>query len=244
MPWNKRGGGRQRKLSPGSISLERFERLQKLNPILAQGGYTLVDLAARFGVTVTMIAADRDYIMDNWWREDECTSTKDKRLLRIKELEQIKRYALESYIRSRLDKEEVTTRYDKKPCEECNGTGRLPQCKCLNCDGIGYVCEEVISRKVSGNPGEAAFLSVAKNCVIEICKMEALYKRPEVKVQHVISGNAQFKKVSGIFDEVDPNLIIEAKAAIARIEDAAKAKTIEGEVIKTEMSDDKPDGCC
>lgn len=211
--------GRVHKMAPGAITMARFKRLQALNPLFAQGGYTLSELAARFGVGIDAIAEDRDYIMDNWWREEEHEKTKDKRLQRLKELEQLKRLALESYHRSRHDKEEITTRFDKKPCEECGGTGRLPKCRCLNCDGIGYNTEEVVLRKISGQAGDASFLRVAVTCVTEMVKMEALYKRQPVKVQHVVTGMTHFLQADRL-SNVDPNLIIDAKASIARLEQA------------------------
>lgn len=229
--------GKARRLPPSTISKERFERLSKLNPLFAQGGYTLSELATRFGITTTQVAADRDYIMENWWREEENEKTRDKRLQRIKELEQVKRLALESYYRSRQDDEEITTRYDKKPCEECHGTGRLPKCKCINCEGIGYVTEEIITRKVKGRPGSAEFLSVAKACVTEICKIEALYKRPELKVQHVITGVVRHGLDEERYRDIDPNLVIDAKASLARLEEAAKNPNpaIEGTVLEKEV---------
>ena len=223
---------------PGAISSDRFERLQKLNSLFAQGGYTMTELASRFGVTPAIIARDRDFIRDNWWREEENKKTRDKRLQRLKELEQVKRLALESYHRSRQDREELTTRYDKTLCEECNGTGKLPKCTCLNCEGIGYVTEEIITRKVSGTPGDAAFLNVAKSVVVEMCKLEALHKQPELKVQHVISGGVRHSvDIEQRYKDVDPELVIQAKAALARLEEAAKVSIIDGEFTKISAPD-------
>jgi len=226
--------------APGVISKDRYERLRALNPLFAQGGYTLAELSARFGVSMPVISEDRDYIMANWWRSEAYEETKDARLLRVKELEQIKRFALESYYRSRQDKEEVTTRYDKKECEECHGTGKLPKCRCLNCEGIGYVTEEIISRKVSGNPGDAAFLNTARGCLVDICRLEALFKEPEVKVQHVISGGITHShSLENKYRDVDPNLVMDAKRAMALLEEAVMRNVIEGELV--EKKEDVPD---
>jgi len=194
-----------------------------MNPLIAQGGYSLQELAARFGVTPAMIAIDKDYIIKHWWASERNEETKLLRVQRIAELEQIKRLALESYHRSRQDKEEIKTRYDNVLCEDCNGTGRLPQCKCLNCDGTGRVNEEVVTRKVSGSAGESSWLEVARKCTVEIAKMEALYAQPEVKVQHVISGEVSHSlSLEERFKEADPELIIQAKAAMARLTESVK----------------------
>lgn len=227
--------GFQGRTAPGTITLERYQRLQRMNPLIAQGGYSLQELATRFGIAVPVAKADKDYIISHWWKSERQEEVKLLRIQRITELEQIKRLALESYHRSRQDREEVTTRYDDKLCEDCNGTGRLPQCKCLNCDGTGRINEEIVSRKVSGSAGEAAWLEVARKCTVEIAKMEALYAQPEVKVQHVISGEASVTMtIEQRYKEADPELIIQAKAALARLEESAKQKVIEGEVVKIE----------
>ena len=232
------------KLAAGALTRERFERLQKLNQLFAQGGYTLTELAARFGVSVGTIASDRKYIMEKWWSEEESEKTREKRLRRIKELEQIKRLALESYYRSRMDREEVTTKYDRVPCPECYGTGKLPKCKCLECEGTGYKIEEVVFRKVAGTPGDAQFLQVAKSATVELCKIEALYKQPSVKVQHVVSGGVRHSvDLEEKYSDVDPELILAAKVALARLEDASKVPLIEGEfTVRTEERTDRAPG--
>lgn len=223
--------------APGSISIERYARLCKLNPLIAQGGYSTNELADRFGVTSQVIILDKRYIIENWWKSERQEEVKELRLQRIKELEQIKRFALESYHRSRQDSEKITTKYDKVQCEECNGTGKLPLCKCLNCDGTGYVNEEVVLREVKGQAGDSSFLGIAHKCVAEIAKMEALYASPEVKVQHVVSGEVRHTAaLEEKYKNVDPELIMAAKVALARLEEAKMVATnvedvLEGEIL-------------
>lgn len=221
---------------PGAISRERYVRLQQLNPLLASGSYTITELANRFGVNPGIIHADREYIYENWWKSEHREEVADARLQRVKELEHIKKLALESYHRSRQDKEEVTTRYDKTICDECQGTGKLPKCTCIACEGLGYVMEEVITRKIAGQAGDCSFLETARKVIIDICKLEALAKDPEIKVQHVVSGDVRHSvELEKRFTDVDPELIIQAKLALARLEQASKeGPFIEGEVLKIE----------
>jgi hypothetical protein len=229
--------------SPGVLSRDRYVRLQKLNPLLAQGTYTLTELAARFGVSTPIIMGDRDYIYENWWKSEHREEVAELRLQRVKELEYIKRLALESYHRSRQDKEEVTTRYDKVECDECKGTGRLPKCKCIACEGLGYVMEEIITRKVTGSPGDCAFLELARKTTMDLCKLEALFKDPEVKVQHVVSADVRHSvRLEEKFADVDPELILQAKIALARLEQAAKENIIEGDVLVIEAPQVKESG--
>lgn len=229
--------------APGSISIERYARLCKLNPLFAQGGYSNSELADRFGVTPAVIALDRRYVMEHWWKSERQEEIRELRLQRIKELEQIKRLALESYHRSRQDAEKITTKYDKVQCEECNGTGKLPLCKCLNCDGTGYVNEEVVLREVKGQAGDSSFLGIAHKCVAEIAKMEALYASPEVKVQHVVSGEVRHTAaLEEKYKNVDPELIMAAKVALARLEEAKMIaanvdEAVEGVVLAREVEE-------
>ena len=219
--------------APGTISIERYRRLQVLNDCFSRGGYTLNELAARFGVTMGVIAEDRRYIMENWWAEEENHATRDKRLQRIKELEQIKRFALESYTRSRQDKEKLTTKFDTNKCENCED-GKTAFGKCLDCEGTGYVHEEVVTREITGQAGDASFLKVAKDCVTELLKVEALYMQPEVKVQHVLSGEIRHRTDSHKrFEGIDPDSVIEAKVVLAKLEmKAMKVKdVVDGNVV-------------
>lgn len=218
--------------APGTLSIERYARLTKLNSLLAQGGYSLTELANRFGVTVTTISVDRDYIIKNWWSSERSEEVRELRLQRIKELEQIKRLALESYHRSRQDAEKITTRYDKVQCDECNGTGKLPLCKCLNCDGTGYVNEETILREVKGQAGDSSFLAIAHRCVAEMAKMEALYAAPEVKVQHVVSGEVRCTSLDDKYADADPEDLIAVKAAFARLEGSTKCRVIDAQPVE------------
>ncbi len=221
--------------APGCLSRERYIRLQKLNSLFASGSYTLTELATRFGVSVPVILGDRDYIYENWWKSEHREEVAEARFQRVKELEHIKKLALESYFRSRQDKEEVTTRYDKVECEECKGTGRLPKCKCIACEGLGYVIEEVVTRKIAGQAGDCAFLETARKVTLDICKLEALFKDPEVKVQHVVSANVRHSvQLEERFAGVDPELILQAKVALARLEQASKENIIEGDVLVIE----------
>jgi len=114
------------------------------------------------------------------------------------------------------------------PCEECGGTGKLPKCKCIACEGLGFVNEEVISRKVQGQPGDAAFLNVAKEVVKEMCRLEALYKQPDVKVQHVVSGELEYAHRFDGYEGVDPEKLLAAKRALDELE----MTTVDGEVVQ------------
>lgn len=226
--------------APGTISRERYVRLQELNPLLATGTYTLSELATRFGVTTGVIVHDRDYIYENWWKSEHREEVAEARLQRVKELEYIKRLALESYQRSRKDKTEVTTRYDKKECEECKGTGKLPKCICIACEGTGFVMEEVVTRKVAGQAGEGGFLETARKVTMDICKLEALFKDPGVMVQHVISADVRYSvELETKYSDVDPELIIQAKLALARLEQASNVPIIEGEISQAKVTNDR-----
>ena len=222
----------------GTITGGRYRRLRALNPIIVTDNYVIEELAVRFGVSKDTIINDRVYIMSNWWRMEECEATREERLKQVEFLKMTRRLALESYHRSRQDKEEITTRYDDKLCEDCNGTGKLPLCKCLNCEGTGHVTEEVVQRKISGQAGDASFLAEARRCTEAICKLMGLNKPVEERHHYIVEGNVDHEFiVDEKYEHVDPLLIIEAKAAMARLEEAAAKKTVDGEVMSKEVKD-------
>lgn len=215
----------------GTISIEKYRRLHALNPIFATDNYVISELAARFGVTESTIIADRQYIMKKWWPREECQTTLSEREKQAETYKLLRAMAIESFKRSKQDKEEITTRFDDKVCEDCNGTGRLPQCKCLNCDGTGHVTEEVIVRKVTGQAGDASFLREARACTDSICRLLALDKPAEEKITHVVKGTLNHK-IEDKYADADPEAILEAKAALARLRESARSKVIEGKVIE------------
>jgi hypothetical protein len=165
------------KAKRGVITAERYRRLRILNPIFAADNYVLEELATRFGVGVDVIIRDREYIHTVWWAREACEETIGEREKQAQFYKMLRHDLYESWKMSKKGKEKITSRFVDKECDECHGTGRLPQCKCLNCDGTGHVTEEVITREVDGSPGDVSYAREARACTDSICKLLCL-RRP------------------------------------------------------------------
>jgi hypothetical protein len=226
--------------APGILTAERYRRLRALNPILATDNYVLQELANQFGVTVQTILNDREYIQKVWWTREENESTLGEREKQAEMYKMLRREALESWKLSKKGREEITTRFVDKPCEDCNSTGStMPGVKCFNCDGTGHVTEEVTLKKVDGSPGDPSYIREARQCTDSICKLLGLNKPVVEKIQHHIDHeHKHIVKLDSRFDDADPEDLLAVKAALARLEESSKQKTIEGTVVKKENEDE------
>lgn len=213
------------------MTAERYRRLHALNQIFATDNYVLPELAARFGVSVQTIINDREYIQKNWWTREENETTLGEREKQAEFYKMLRRELYESWKMSKKGKEKITSRFVDKECEECHGTGKLPLCKCLNCDGTGHVTEEIITREVDGSPGDVSYAREARACTDSICKLLGLNKPVVEKIQHHIDHeHKHIVKLETKYADADPEDILAAKAAFSRLEESAKRKTIEGKV--------------
>jgi hypothetical protein len=221
------------------LTVGRLIRLRALNPIFATDNYVLEELAARFGVSIATILLDREYIQTKWWAREEDERTISERMKQVEFLKMTRRLAIESYHRSRKDEEEITTKFNDVPCDSCNGTGKLPLCKCLDCDGTGRKTEEVVQRKVRGQAGDASFLSEARRCTETICKLMGLNAPERVAIQHVVKGSVEHTiELEEKYRKADPELILQAKAALARLEES-KAAVVDGIFKRAEEKENK-----
>jgi hypothetical protein len=219
----------------GIMKAERFRRLRILNPIFATDNYVLPELAARFGVSVQTILNDREYIQKKWWTKEENEATLGEREKQAQFYKMLRHELYESWKMSRKGKEKITSRFVDKECDECHGTGRLPQCKCLNCDGTGHVTEEIITREVDGSPGDVSYAREARACTDSICKLLGLNKPVVEKIEHHVDHEHKVSlDLSEKYRNADPEAVLAAKAAIARLEESAKSSVVEGTVVERE----------
>jgi hypothetical protein len=223
------------KAKRGVITAERYRRLRILNPIFAADNYVLEELATRFGVGVDVIIRDREYIHTVWWAREACEETIGEREKQAQFYKMLRHDLYESWKMSKKGKEKITSRFVDKECDECHGTGRLPQCKCLNCDGTGHVTEEVITREVDGSPGDVNYAREARACTDSICKLLGLNRPVVEKIEHHVDHEHKVSlDLSEKYRNADPEAVLAAKAAIARLGESAKSRVIEGTVVEKE----------
>lgn len=151
------------------------ERRRRVDKAIRKG-IPQYQIAIREGVADSTICLDLQTIQKEWMKEDE-TWAKSRRDRRIKELEHQRQDAYRSFDRSKRKVVIV-------PCQTCGGKGYIPDSgACGICDGNGHLKTEY---KVAG---DVSFLRLAKECTIEMAKLENLY--PDKKLQVGINGKVE-----------------------------------------------------
>lgn len=219
---------------------EQQRRQLRVEELLLRGCTSITQMAAAFGVTFDTITADIREIRELWVRNNPI-ETKDRADLRIRQIEHIHQLALASYERSRKDREERTyaeKRCDNPKCTEgvIKGQHGEPNQECPRCLGEGKIISE--TRKITGSPGDPAFLTVAKACVIECARIEGLYPA----ISSTLLRTVKQSGVDGEILEETQELYLEApneqiitvmgmleKLRFERDKDKPKFKSIESE---------------
>lgn len=208
---------------------ETLARRRRLDVVLARGGYTAVELGSMFNVSEVIIEEDIQFIEQNWWARREGTRTADVRARRLRELEYVRRLALESYERSRKDETVTTTEFVDEECDDCGGTGSGKFGVCLGCEGRKFKTKEINKTEVHGTPGDPAFLSVAVQVSKELCKIDGVYEVTQKHIKHTVAGHVSHEHAVGDgqaaidYSKADPELVLKARLALRKLEVAAKA---------------------
>ena len=150
-------------LSPQYILAQKKEirdrRRRVTKAILERPGITQRELAAKEGVKQNTISGDIKVIMDEWVNTD-VRRTKVKVAYLSHQLLHLISESYQSYLRSRQDEEEVTTRIEPHPCRDCKSTGKINDKECKRCEGTGKMNEEIVTRRIKGQAGDATFIRV------------------------------------------------------------------------------------
>lgn len=224
--------------------IQKQVRLVKIEQLLRKGITNQNALAARLGISQPTVSKYVAEIYDNWLH-DNPRSARKARMLRVRQLEHVAVQAIDSYERSRKDQEEVTTVYQPVRCKGCKGTGwkdgkEETEKWCEYCDGSGTTLQEVVTRKIKGQAGDAAFLKTAKDAIAECAKIMGLYRK-EKKEEKPLEGGNTFVMIDGRqadLSTVSSNLLLQAREALYRL---TQVQEEEDEVIETTASEvEKP----
>jgi hypothetical protein len=97
------------------------------------------------------------------------------------------------------------------------------------------VTEEVITREVDGSPGDVNYAREARACTDSICKLLGLNRPVVEKIEHHVDHEHKVSlDLSEKYRNADPEAVLAAKAAIARVGESAKSRVIEGTVVEKE----------
>lgn len=151
---------------------ERLKRIGKLFKAYIEGNYnTQQELSAWLGVSEGQISQDMKVVRAILREQFDEEEAKEDLIKRIKQHEAIIGKAFRDYEVSRQPSEEISTRYEKRPCRRCKGEGEKEGIKCERCDGLGYNVEELVTKKVSGQAGDPRFLSTIQKSIDALCKL-------------------------------------------------------------------------
>lgn len=221
---------------------ERRARLVKIEESILRGYTNQNDLAAKFGVTQQQISNDLREIHDTWKREG-IDKTKERRRLRVKQLEYVIQLAHNAFQVSRGDVERGETE-KHEVCKDCEGMGVKEGDWCDACDGNGFIKSVSLTIKKQGQAGDPNWLAIIKNCNAEINRLEGNYTPPVKRIQKntTVSGAVLHAgltaKDGNLYLLASGDDIIQAKVALERLKQSAKENakeqgmTIEGSVEK------------
>ncbi len=174
-------------------SLARIKRRAKVRQDMLNGLTNQNALAVRYGVSQFTAHLDVHAILKEM-NEEQKDLGKQELIMTLYRLEDNYNKASVAFERSKESKEEVRIEYQKRKCKDCDGTGMEDGNKdtnvwCVICKGDGYIIEEVVTRKVTGQAGDPRFLQERRECIKMKCYLLGL--KPENK-----GGRPPYKEIS------------------------------------------------
>lgn len=214
---------------------EKRAREQRIEDLLLRGNTSRKKIAYALNLPIIEVANNIEQITTRWTTES-IKKASYKRTLRIRQLEHAATLALASYERSRQDIEQVTTSYHKAKCSDCKGTGLIEERWCPTCKGTGKITVEDVTKRVTGQAGDPAFLRTFKECIVECAKLEGVYPRldPKHKPQEHTATPSQHLHLHGLdLSKCSPQALLAAKQALAEL-------TTHAAVLPAEATDAQP----
>ncbi len=203
------------------IKVEHKTRISRRRSEVAQGLLTgkvqRGKLAEKYDVSKSTIAQDIVKILKRWSEEDKI-ATRAKRSRRVRQLELLLGMSLGAFDRSTEDFEEITKTEKTVLCPQCGGDSHEDD-SCALCCGEGMVPEVTIATKTRGQVGDSSFLTVAKNCLAEISKIEGLVvTRSQIRKKTTSESiNAHMLLKDNEYMDVPNDILLAAMSAIEKL---------------------------
>lgn len=231
-----------------TTSIAKIRRRARVEELWLEG-CTVSDICRRTGYGRKAVAADLA-IMSSRLEKEQDSALTEKRAQAVARKEHLLRTAYHAFNLSQQPEEEIKTEYQRNSCEPCEGRGRTyPQeggegVPCTACEGRGWNEVEVITRKVKGQAGDAALLSVIRQTLGDIDKITGIHAAKEVKVsgqvEHSHTANNPYEDLPTHKLRELRQRLEEAKAATPRIEPAQDAIDVDFE--KTDNNAERENG--
>lgn len=229
-------------------------RRSRIAEHLLNGINSTSQLAASFGVTQVQINVDIKAIRKQWIQERP-KKARDRVTLRVSQIEQIHRMLIVDYLRSRNDKEEITTTYRTCDHPKCQGGFHVDKVSlrktvCHRCNGDGQI--ELVTKKETRQPGNPVFLSIAKECLVECARLEGIHPSTASRVRNearkILPDGTVLEKIEEIYQtkEMPYEYIIDGLTRLDQLQADIRAghppKTILNIIAEPKAADESEEG--
>jgi hypothetical protein len=208
-------------------------RRVRVEQMLMHGLNNMTEMAAAFDVDYTTIRNDIIAIKEDWKQHASTNIDGSVLELRVKQMEHVLHLSLIAFEKSREDETEIsitTKACDYSQCmhgiikikeKDEEGHPTIRNAQCPRCHGTGEV--EVEVRRTKGKPGDAAFLSIAKDCVKECARLQgvdpAVVTGMKKTIEREIGVNGEIReKIEELFYEGPEENVVRAMAALEKLE--------------------------
>jgi len=216
--------------SKTNVKIAAMQRRENIRADILNGLSNQIALAVRHGVNQQTISRDIAIILGEM-REEDKQMAKAELLVALNRVEDNYREASNAWQRSKKNKEEITTDYYKKTCKECKGTGMLEgdeesQEWCPVCQGDGFILQEKVTRKTTGQAGDPTFLRERRELIKFRCFLLGI-GAPKEPQEPIVQNNTI---VNLNMSKVSREKVVQALRAI----DQLKEEKLKAEVLDVE----------
>jgi len=223
----KRGRGHLPPRNEQGLTIEQvaFQKLRaRIEESMITGPSDPAQTAITLGVTEKCVREHQQAIFEKWVG-DSPKKVIQYRQWMIEMMKHTHRLAYLEYVKSQNNQESISTTYEKIPCRNCSGTGKVPGMgkltkKCPKCDGLGEKTEEVVTRKVSGQCGDPKYLQLMQTAIRNIAYLRGMGKkgnRPNTEKQEEKHLHLHLQPVVDQWRKADPDLLAQAKILVDQL---------------------------
>lgn len=220
--------------------LVKEKRVQRIEKLLLQGVTNQSQIASALGCTQPSISRYVKEIQDRW-KNQASEDTAHLKAQRIRQLETVMGMAFKSFEISQQNKIETTTKTET--CGDCidgeikrigKGTKECPRCQ-----GTGKIVSE--SQKQVGQAGDAKYLSLIKDLIVELSKLEGHYPsngKITALTKERFEGEIG-ERLEEFSIELPMEDLITAKSLVSKLKNQIKQEQDEAKYIENEADNEQ-----
>ena len=182
-------------------------------------------IAIRFGISESIAIEDIKHVLKGW-QDSGPNAFEERRELRVRQLEDLFREAKHGYALSKQTEEDESMDRTNVPCQKCQGSGFVGEVWCPDCEGQGVtaVVGKVTIRIKKNKAGDPAFIMAALALLKEINYIEGNHAPKRLEKKSQVSGSVAHDHRHRLerYKNASPEALLGARAAFAKLEEAAK----------------------